>query len=101
MNASFVKDLKEGKTVKFRPKGNSMKGKVESGSLVTVEPNQEIKKDDIVFCKVNGNFYVHLVSAVKICPHRGNRYQISNNRGHVNGWVTENSIYGKVVKIEL
>lgn len=96
MNQSFVQDLKDGKTVKFRPKGGSMTGRIESGNLVTIEPSEEIEKDDIVFCKVNGNFYVHLVSAVQ-----GKRYQISNNRGHVNGWITKNNIYGKVIKVEL
>lgn len=30
--------LKEGKTIQFRPHGNSMTPKIESGQLVTVEP---------------------------------------------------------------
>ena len=33
-----IKNLNEGKTIKFRPKGNSMSGKIESGELVTVQP---------------------------------------------------------------
>lgn len=34
----YIEKLKNGETVEFRPRGNSMKGKVESGQLVTVEP---------------------------------------------------------------
>lgn len=41
-----------------------------------------IKEDDIVFCKVRGNFYTHLVKAYN--PKRG--YLIGNNHGHLNGW---------------
>ena len=37
----------------------------------------------------------HLCTAVQ-----GDRYQISNNHNHVNGWTGRNSIYGKVIKIE-
>lgn len=40
----------DGETVQFRPRGNSMKGKIESGQLVTVEPigNRQLAKGDIV-----------------------------------------------------
>lgn len=93
---SYISDLKEGKIVSFRPRGNSMVGKINSGDLCTVEPiNAEIEVGDIVLCKVNGNQYLHLVSAT-----RGNMYQISNNKGHINGWVSMNGIYGKCVKVE-
>ncbi len=93
----YVKKLKEGQTVQFRPRGNSMKPKIESGQLVTVAPvtPEEVEKGDIVLCKVNGHHYVHLVTAVQ-----GKRFQISNNHGHVNGWVGHNGIFGKVVKVE-
>lgn len=75
--------LKNGETIQFRPRGNSMTPKINSGDLVTVTPEFDtLKKGDIVFCKVKGNYYVHLVKAVK-----GKRYQISNNRGRINGWI--------------
>lgn len=92
-----VKNLKEGKTVQFRPKGSSMTPRIESGQLVTVSPvnPEEVEKGDIVLCKVKGRFFVHLVSAIQ-----GERYQISNNKGHINGWVGVNGIFGKVTKIE-
>ena len=85
-----------GETVKYRPKGQSMKPRIKSGELVTVSPDVDaIEKGDVVFCKVNGYYYVHLVTAIK-----GKQYQISNNHGHVNGWVTKNGIFGKVTAIE-
>jgi hypothetical protein len=88
--------LLKGETVKFRPVGNSMRPKIESKALVTVSPDiEEIVKGDIVLCKVNGYYCVHLVGAVK-----GNQYQITNAKGYVNGWITKNGIYGKVIEVE-
>lgn len=91
-----IEDLKTGKTVSFRPRGNSMKPKIESGELVTVSPEtNDLKQGDIVFCKVKGNNYIHLISAID-----GERYQISNNHNFINGWISKNSIFGKVIKVE-
>jgi len=89
------KDLLEGKDVSFSPKGNSMKPKINSGDKVTVSPVDNIKKGDIVFCKVKGNFYVHLVKAVQ-----GEKYLIGNNKGRTNGWTNKSNIFGKVIKVE-
>ena len=93
----YIAKLKNGETVSFRPRGNSMSGKIDSGQLCTVEPvaPEEINVADIVLCKVNGREYLHLVKAMQ-----GQRFQIGNNRGRVNGWITANSIFGKCVKIE-
>ena len=90
---SYIADLKAGKTVQFRPRGNSMSGKVESGQLVTVTPQVGYNVGDIVLCSVNGQQYLHLVTAKA-----DSRYQISNNRNHVNGWTAQ--VYGKCTKIE-
>ncbi len=91
-----IENLQEGNTVKFRPKGNSMKPKIKSGQLCTVMPIAEhiLSKGDIVYCKVKGRQYLHLISAVK-----GDRYQISNNRGHVNGWIGVNQIFGLLTEV--
>lgn len=74
-----------------------MKGKIESGQLCTVVPVDEadLEKGDIVLCKVNGNEYLHLIKAIQ-----GKRFQISNNIGRINGWITFHSIYGKLMKVE-
>ena len=50
----YIEKLKAGQTVEFRPRGNSMSGKVESGQLCTVEPAKELMVGDIVLCKVGG-----------------------------------------------
>ena len=50
---------------------------------------------DIVLCKVAGAEYLHLVKAIQ-----GGRFQIGNNRGHINGWVGAGAIYGRLVKLE-
>lgn len=95
---SYISDLKNGKTVQFRPKGNSMVGKINSGQLCTVIPINDtiVEKGMIVLCKVNGYQYLHLVTAVS----KNGRVQISNNHGHVNGWTSIKQIYGICIKVE-
>src|SRR5207245_4534558 len=94
--SEYVIRLQRGEPVQFRPRGNSMRGKIESGQLCTVEPVQDdLNVGDIVLCKVNGKQYLHLIKAIQ-----GNRFQIGNNRGHINGWISRNGIYGKCVRVE-
>jgi hypothetical protein len=95
--AAWIARLKAGETVEFREKGNSMTPRIKSGQKCRYAPVKgagDVKVGDAVFCKVGGSTYTHLVTAI-----RGNQYQISNNHGHVNGWVTLESIYGKVIEI--
>lgn len=83
-------------TVQIRPRGNSMKGKVESGNLVTLAPiTSPPEKGDIVLVKVGYSTYLHLIKAVQ-----GDRYLIGNNRGGINGWTNISSIYGKAIRVE-
>jgi phage repressor protein C with HTH and peptisase S24 domain len=90
----YAEQLEKGETVQFRPRGNSMAPKINSGDLITVSPELgELKKGDIVLCKVGGRYYVHLVKAI-----RKGQYQIGNNRGGINGWTSR--IFGKVTKVE-
>lgn len=96
-NAITAEHLKNGETCKVIGFGQSMTPILKSGQPVIVEPlkqDAKLEKNDIVFCKVNGHFYLHKISAVK-----NKSYQISNNHGHVNGTVSRNTIYGKVVEI--
>jgi hypothetical protein len=95
--SGHIEKLRKGETVLFRPRGNSMSGKIESGQLCTVQPVEasSLKVGDIVLCKVNGREYLHLIKAIQ-----GQRFQIGNNRGRINGWITSNSIFGKCVRIE-
>lgn len=90
------KTLDERGEVSIRPSGNSMVPKIRSRQLVTIRKgNAGLKKGDIVFCKVRGSFYLHLVTALK-----GGQAQISNNHGHVNGWCSLDAVYGQVVRVE-
>lgn len=93
----YIEALSRGETVSFRPRGNSMNGKIESGQLVVVEPIDDAKKivvGAIVLCKVNGMQYLHLVKAVS-----GDRYQIGNNRGRINGWTSRRNAFGIVSRV--
>jgi hypothetical protein len=74
-----------------------MTPKIKSGQLCTVAPCDpaSLRVGDIVLCKVGGAEYLHLVKAIQ-----GDRFQIGNNRGHINGWVRANSIFGRLVSVE-
>lgn len=93
---AYIEQLKQGRAVSFRPRGHSMKGLIDSGQLVTVEPIAEtpISKGDIVLCRVGKAQYLHLVKAVK-----GERFQIGNNKGGVNGWISRANIYGRCIAV--
>lgn len=92
-----IEALRRNETVQIRPRGHSMRGKVNDGNLVTLEPCDptSLQVDDIVLVKVKGRDYLHLIKAIN-----GQRFQIGNNRGGINGWVGPNCIYGKAIKVE-
>ncbi|MBE7466013.1 MAG: hypothetical protein HS116_21265 [Planctomycetes bacterium] len=92
-----IERLKAGETVSFRPHGNSMKGKIESGQLCTVAPigAEGLQVGDVVLCKVNGKEFLHLIKAI-----RGDQYQIGNNRGGINGWTSAGQIYGRCIRVQ-
>lgn len=92
----YIATLQQGQTVKFRPHGNSMQPRIESGDLVTVKPVPEARVGDVVLCKVDGKQWLHLVTTIG----SDGRYQIGNNKGHINGWCSAKNIYGVVVMIE-
>jgi len=93
----YIEKLRTGETVSFRPRGLSMKGRIESGHLCTVVPVDcsTLSVGDIVLCKVRGAEYLHLVKAIS-----GDRFQIGNNRGGINGWIGVTGIFGKCIRIE-
>jgi hypothetical protein len=74
-----------------------MQPRIKSGQLCTVEPCQPgtLQVDDVVLCRVRGAEYLHIVKAIQ-----DQRFQIGNNRGHINGWVGPNAVFGKLVKVE-
>ncbi|MBC1471906.1 phage repressor protein [Listeria seeligeri] len=101
--ASFIASLlQQGQYIeKYKEAGNSMLPIIKSNqpvSLIPITADTKLEVKDIVFCKVKGNYYTHLISAIRT---RNNQveYQISNNHGFVNGWVKQRNIFDKVVKI--
>ncbi len=92
-----IEALGQGQAAQIKPRGHSMRGKVNDGDLVTVAPCDPagLQVGDIVLVRVKGNDYLHLIKAID----RG-RFLIGNNRGGVNGWVGPHCIYGIATKIE-
>lgn len=95
MNNWKVEKLLSGETITSKEPDNSMTPILKSRQPVELTPTtwDKVKVGDIVYCKVKGHYYTHLVKSVD--EKRG--CQIGNNHGHINGW-TKN-IYGKVTKI--
>lgn len=92
-----IKVLEEKGEVTIRCNGNSMRPIIapkEAIHLRKVDPSK-IRVNDAVFCRINGNLQVHKVSAID-----KDRFQISNNHGHVNGWINNKCIYGLAIRIE-
>ena len=87
--------LQSGESFLTSEKGNSMIPLIKSGQEHRLAPAtwEEVEVDDIVYCKVKGNFYTHLVKAKN--SEKG--CLIGNNKGGINGW-TKN-VYGKVIEV--
>lgn len=89
-----VKRLEAGETFITSEKGNSMVPLIMSGQEHRLAPVllKDVDIGDIVFCKVNGRYYTHLVKAK-----RPGVVLIGNNRGGTNGWTSR--VYGKVIEV--
>ena len=87
--------LQNGESFITSEKGNSMVPLIKSGQDHKLEPAglDDIEVGDVVYCKVKGNYYTHLVKA----KNKDKGCLIGNNKGGINGW-TKN-IYGKVIEI--
>ncbi|MDB4953625.1 MAG: hypothetical protein JWO36_1194 [Myxococcales bacterium] len=49
---------------------------------------------DIGFRSIVRSQHLHLVKAIQ-----GERFQIGNNRGWINGWITRRQIYGRLIAV--
>jgi hypothetical protein len=87
-----IEALRRGEMVTITPRGSSMQGRVEDGQAVVVRPcdPSSLAVGDVVLCKVRGKQYLHLIKAID-----DGRFLIGNNRGHTNGWIGSNGIYGR------
>lgn len=52
----------------------------------------ELRKGDVVLCKVRSRVYLHLVCAIK-----DGLVQIGSNRGSINGWT--GVVYGRATEV--
>ena len=91
-----IKKLNDNEIVEIKPRGNSMSGIINSGDRVIIRPpflNEGFAIGAVVLVKVRGNVYLHLIKSIRNIS--GNiQYQIGNNRGRINGWVSKGAIYG-------
>ena len=90
-----IEKLQAGETIISKEPGNSMLPLIESKQPVRIAPTtwEQCNVGDIVYCKVHGRIFTHLVKAKD--DKKG--LQIGNNRGHINGWTK--TVYGKVIEI--
>ena len=90
-----IEKLLNGETIISKEPGNSMLPILKSKQPVRIQPCkwEDVEVGDIVYCRVRGNVYTHLVKAKN--DKRG--CLIGNNRGGINGWTK--TIYGKVIEI--
>lgn len=68
-NAITAEHLKNGEICKVVGYGQSMTPILKSGQPVICRPvtkDTPLKKNDIVLCKVKGNYYLHKISAIKM-----------------------------------
>lgn len=79
-----------------RPLGGSMRGRIESGQQVTLEPVtfKELSVGDAVFLKWKSGYLLHLVKKID-----GKRVLIGNNVGKINGWVNAEDVLARVTDI--
>jgi hypothetical protein len=92
-----LKELSEGRSAQVRPSGGSMRGRIESGQLVTIAPvdPMDVQVEDAVFVQWQGNYLLHLVKEIK-----DGQFLIGNNVGKINGWVPFEAVKGKVIEVE-
>lgn len=95
--ADVIEKLKAGEKVINKEGGNSMLPLIKSKQPVTIERPDltKLEKGDIVYAKVNGRFFTHLISAMK-----PDEVQISNNHGFVNGWTKKENVFGIITEVD-
>lgn len=78
----------------IKPRGHSMEPLIMDRQQVTIRrllDSDILAVGDIVLARVRGHIYLHKVTAIS-----GDRVQISNNHGHVNGWTHRDRVVGRI-----
>jgi hypothetical protein len=98
---SWVKEalesLKETGQAQIRPIGGSMRGRIESGQLVTLKTAvySDVEINDVIFIRWKGNYLLHL-----IVDKKNQELLIGNNVGKINGWIPADALIAKVIQVE-
>lgn len=93
-----IKTLKDNGYVIISCNGHSMEPLIypkEKIHLLKVD-HDLLRENDVVLVRIHGALQCHKISAI---DKPNNRYQISNNKGFVNGWVGETCICGLAVQV--
>lgn len=99
---SWVKEalehLTKGNEVSVRPVGGSMRGRIESGQLVTLKPAlyDDVEAEDVIFIRWKGNYLLHLLLEKK-----DQELLIGNNLGKINGWIPADALIAKAITVAL
>lgn len=90
-----LEKLQNGETFVTHEKGQSMIPLIKSNQNHILAPAnwEDCEEGDIVYCKVKGNYYTHLVKGKN--TEKG--LLIGNNKGGINGWTKQ--VFGKVVEV--
>jgi selenophosphate synthetase-related protein len=90
-----LETLLKGESIITSEKGSSMVPLINSGQKHKLEPVSwdECNPRDIVYCKVKGRFYTHLVKGVNL----DKGLLIGNNKGGINGWTKQ--VFGRVTEV--
>jgi hypothetical protein len=88
-----IQRLKQGQPATVRPRGGSMRGRIEDNQEVTIVPvrPEDVRVDDVVLVSWKGTYILHLVKEVN-----GSQLLIGNNIGKTNGWVSRADVIGLV-----
>jgi hypothetical protein len=91
-----LSELRQGRCVKVRPSGGSMRGRIESGQEVTLSPvaPEKVRVGDVVLVHWKGNYLLHLVKEIK-----EGEFLIGNNVGMTNGWVARDALCALVTEV--
>jgi len=88
----------DGALVSVKVRGHSMTPRIKDGATVTIDPSRRPDVGDVVLARVRGRLLVHRVNMiVRSQGGSDDKYQITNLRGHVNGWASR--VYGVVVRV--
>lgn len=90
-----VENLLKGEELITSERGNSMVPLIKSGQKHRLKPItwEECDVGDIVYCKVKGSYYTHLVKG----KNQDKGLLIGNNKGGINGWTKQ--VFGRVTEI--